>query len=336
VLWSDDENSDSPMERMISLWFETAHGTFAMQLLDPDQKDPDRQLIASWQGGRRIDESLVRNLVPGKKYVVKLQAFDGARVYGVIGIKVLHSRCPSEIEGLALHPADPTRGYSWPYLLVPPSSPVVGTSRLPSARTRWVLVVPNNTGGATDDLQVVRAMAECALTDAYDIDAFDIAKKLGSPILVPLFPRPDLNEIASNLQIQALTRASLEDLPERLSRIDQQLIAMIDDAREKLADEGWPVRRRVLMAGFSAAGQFTNRFTLLHPERVLAAAVGGPGSWPIAPVAADLDHASDCLSSESGDAGRHHGCAFTKVMSQLVIQFADLFSLGRYRCLLNL
>ncbi len=63
-----------------------------------------------------------------------------------------------------------------------------------------------------------------------DIDAIEIVKRLGTPILVPLFPRPDLKEIASNLQLQALTRASLEDLPERFSRVDQQLIAMIDAA----------------------------------------------------------------------------------------------------------
>ena len=38
------------------------------------------------------------------------------------------------------------------------------------------------------------------------------------------------------------------------------------------------------MMGFSASGMFVNRFTVLHPERVLAAVVGSPGGWPIAPV----------------------------------------------------
>ena len=28
---------------------------------------------------------------------------------------------------------------------------------------------------------------------------------------------------------------------------------------------------------------FTNRFAFLHPDRVLAAAVGSPGGWPLAP-----------------------------------------------------
>jgi pimeloyl-ACP methyl ester carboxylesterase len=64
-------------------------------------------------------------------------------------------------------------------------------------------------------------------------------------------------------------------------------VPRIDDASAKLASMDHSVQSRVLMAGFSASGMFTNRFAVLHPERVLAAAVGGPGGWPIAPVRAD-------------------------------------------------
>jgi hypothetical protein len=288
VPWSDDEIRDSPFEGMISLWFETAQGTFAMELSVRDQEDPDRRLVmVSWQGGRRSEQSLARQLIPGRKYVVKLHPSGGARVYGVIGIKVLYSSCDRKIKGLTEHEADPARHYSWPYLLVTPSSPVAGASRLPGADR--LLVVPNNTGSPTDDLQVMRAMARCALAEPRDVDAVEIANTLGTPILMPLFPRPELKEIASNLQLQALTRASLEEEQPRFAHVDRQLIAMIDAARNELAANGWPVRvrRRVLMAGFSAAGQFTERFAKLHPDRVLAAAVGAPGSWPVAPVAAD-------------------------------------------------
>ncbi len=99
------------------------------------------------------------------------------------------------------------------------------------------------------------------------------------------------------MQLQALARASLdENLGPRFKRVDLQLIAMIDAAREKLAaelPELPPVRSRVLMTGFSASGAFTNRFDMLHPQRVLAAAAGSPGGWPIAPVRVDQgDHLS--------------------------------------------
>jgi len=59
---------------------------------------------------------------------------------------------------------------------------------------------------------------------------------------------------------------------------------MIDDAREQLGWRGWHVAEKVLLAGFSANGMFANRFAVLHPERVLGAAIGSPGGWPIAPV----------------------------------------------------
>jgi hypothetical protein len=36
--------------------------------------------------------------------------------------------------------------------------------------------------------------------------------------------------------------------------------------------------------GFSASGMFANRFTVLHPDIVKAAAIGSPGGWPISPV----------------------------------------------------
>ncbi len=238
----------------------------------------------------RVDQSFVRVMVPGK-YFIKLP--DGARVYGAIGIKVMyyHGRCKiKDLTGhpgeLKKYPADPANHFFWPYLLFTPTLPAADSSKLGT-----LLVVPNNTA-ATENLQVIRETAKCALMDVVDsgdINALKFAKSLGTPILVPLFPRPELKEIASNVELQALTRASFEEISQGSSfeRVDRQLMAMIDDARNRLAAEHRPVQARVLMAGFSAAGSFTNRFTVLHPERVLAAAVGSPGGWPIAPVAVD-------------------------------------------------
>ncbi|HTH50418.1 MAG TPA: hypothetical protein VL501_00710, partial [Pyrinomonadaceae bacterium] len=50
--------------------------------------------------------------------------------------------------------------------------------------------------------------------------------------------------------------------------------------------DGVKLDKKVLINGFSAQGMFANRFTFLHPDRVKAAAIGSPGGWPIAPVAA--------------------------------------------------
>jgi dienelactone hydrolase len=189
-------------------------------------------------------------------------------------------RCPIGGGRLTEHAADPAHGYAWPYLLVTPAPLVAGAPRPLGAGT--LLVVPNSTGKECEDIEVVTAMATCALTFNGDINALKLADSLGTPVLMPLFLRPP------DLYLHALTRASLEEKAEpRFKRVDLQLIAMIEVARAELAAKGQPVQSRVLIAGFSAAGMFTNRFAVLHADRVLAAAVGSPGGWPIAPVAVD-------------------------------------------------
>ena len=164
--------------------------------------------------------------------------------------------------------ADPSRGFAYPYYLyVPPKSEQpVG---------RHLLVLPNNTGKGNDDLNfheanVKRRIAQVPL-------AFG---KLNAPAIMPVFPRPDKEW---KIYTHALDRDSLITEKKEFARFDVQLVAMIDDARRRLAEE-IPLDKRVLVYGFSAAGMFANRFAFLHPDRVLAAAVGSPGGWPIAPA----------------------------------------------------
>ncbi|WP_428240255.1 alpha/beta fold hydrolase [Gynuella sp.] len=70
-----------------------------------------------------------------------------------------------------------------------------------------------------------------------------------------------------------------------IKRLDLQLIAMINNARQKLSNElSIVLPERVLMAGFSASGMFVDRFSYLHPEQVKAAVIGAPGGLPMSPV----------------------------------------------------
>ena len=112
-----------------------------------------------------------------------------------------------------------------------------------------------------------------------------LAERLGTPLLVPLFPRPKAAGEGDNLYLHALTRAALTAEAPALKRVDLQLLAMADDARKLLAAKGVPVDAKLLLRGFSASGSFVNRFAVLHPERVLAVACGSPGGWPLAPAA---------------------------------------------------
>ena len=106
-------------------------------------------------------------------------------------------------------------------------------------------------------------------------------------VLMPIFPRPESDW---KIYTHGLDRDALTTHNPEYRRFDLQLLAMVDDARALLARE-YQLRfeRQVLLNGFSAQAMFANRFTFLHPERVKAAALGAPGGWPIAPVAAYHD-----------------------------------------------
>ncbi len=163
--------------------------------------------------------------------------------------------------------AAPEKGFSWPYFLYTPL-----TVKTPT----FLLVESNNTGTVNDDPAVHEASARnLILSTAQQADL------LGSPMLVPTFPRP-----ASHPEVytHALDRNTLLTQLPQLERIDLQLLAMIDDARQRLAGRGVSANRRIWMIGVSASGQFDSRFVMLHPDRVKAASIGAPGYGPIVPV----------------------------------------------------
>ena len=115
------------------------------------------------------------------------------------------------------------------------------------------------------------------------------------PAIVPGFPRtpndgPDY--------IQSLTLPSyksdlvrsgykLDDISndsfskETLTRVDEQLLAMIDDAKARLSDESYQVADQIHMSGFSAASTFANRFAFLYPDEVRAIGAGGNTIHPL-------------------------------------------------------
>ena len=68
-----------------------------------------------------------------------------------------------------------------------------------------------------------------------------------------------------------------------LTREDLQMVAMVDDARERLKELGIDMDKKIFIEGYSASAMFTSRFTILHPDRVQAAAFGEHG-WAIVPT----------------------------------------------------
>ena len=143
----------------------------------------------------------------------------------------------------------------------------------------YLLVEPNNTGRHSDDLEVHHAAAVSVAQES-SVGNF-VASKLGITLLVPVFPRPSSME---NVYTHSLDRDTMLISEGPLKRLDLQLLAMIADARERLAAMGRPVNKKILLNGFSASGLFANRFTFFHPEAVAAAAYGGVNCFIMLPV----------------------------------------------------
>lgn len=150
--------------------------------------------------------------------------------------------------------ANPDKGFHWPYYLYIPSS----------AQGKRILVLPNNTGRRSNDFLVHDASAFSLLRGR-----IQWANSLDVTLLVPIFPRPEIEDGTNGPQY--LERATLEIFSQQTNptaaRPDLQLIAMIDDARERLATMGIPTDSKILMWGYSASGMFVNRFAICHVQR---------------------------------------------------------------------
>jgi dienelactone hydrolase len=171
--------------------------------------------------------------------------------------------------------AKPAKGFAYPYYLYVPKA--MREAAGGGKKTHTILVIPNNAGKLSDDFNVHEGDVKRKIRQNTQI-----ADRLGVALLMPVFPRPQSDW---KIYTHALDRDAMTTEKKEYARFDLQLIAMIDDARAKLAAERMKFDRRVLMIGFSASGMFANRFTFLHPKRLKAAAVGSPGGWAIAPAA---------------------------------------------------
>ncbi|GAA0678143.1 PKD domain-containing protein [Natronoarchaeum mannanilyticum] len=170
--------------------------------------------------------------------------------------------------------AEPDAGFNYPYFLYAPTV-VEGESGGP------VLVEPNNTGSATDDFEKHEEDARLVASRGL---SRDISDRLGVPMLVPVFPRPRSDPVDGDHYVHQLDRDTmlLDDGP--LERVDLQLLRMVDHARERLAEESFPVGEDIILNGFSASGNFVDRFTLLHPDRVLSVTAGGLNGMAMLPL----------------------------------------------------
>lgn len=108
-----------------------------------------------------------------------------------------------------------------------------------------------------------------------------LSEKLGMPHLMPNLPRYEENGI--NVSTCYLNKRELLSMDPKLKRIDLQVIAMIDDAKQRLYEKNILIDNKVFLHGFSASSRFANRFSILHPELVKGLCTGGIGAAMVIP-----------------------------------------------------
>jgi hypothetical protein len=168
-------------------------------------------------------------------------------------------------------PACKTSGFNFEYLVYLPKGTKTGI---------WnYLMVETNNAGLSDSIAYHERGARYAASKSGVANY--VSRKLHIPLLVPIFPRSETNWI---IYTHALDRDAMLSKGADIDRLDLQLLAMIEDARKQLSQQGYLLKDKFFMTGFSASGTFANRMALLHPEKMKAVAAGGINAIAILPI----------------------------------------------------
>lgn len=187
-------------------------------------------------------------------------------------------------DGPTLVEADPENGFNYPYYLAVPEGFNEKQTSAGSASVdgqQPILVEPHNVGEQIEEFERHLELAKQRIEKQ---SGRYIANELGSPMLVPVFPRPFQDPVDWTHMIHMLCAQTMQIDEGPLERVDRQLLAMIDDAQNRLADVGIGVTDEVILNGFSSSANFVNRFGALHPERVCSISAGGINGLAILPT----------------------------------------------------
>lgn len=207
----------------------------------------------------------------------QLQESNGGRLDTDTAQITVTGEVPERASGFAPRfvEADPDAGFDYPYYLYAADAVLDGN---PTP----ILVQPNNTGTATDDFSKHREAAADQIRRGF---ARDVADRLGVPLLVPVFPRPKSDPVDWSHYTHSLDRQTLQIDDGPLERIDLQLLRMAEDAQTRVETDAYAVADEIIMNGFSASGNFVDRFAVLHPNRVLSVTAGGLNGMALLPTA---------------------------------------------------
>lgn len=155
--------------------------------------------------------------------------------------------------------ANPEEGFYWGYALYLPQT-------LDTSKKLPVLLIMANTGQVSS---VEETEKTTLFRLRHELSEYSVADELGVPLVVPIVPRLE------NFYTHDLSRIVLVSQEESFKRLDLQVLNMLQDARQQLKKRHIRTKNKFLVTGFSAAGVFAWRWTMLHPEYVLATVTGG-------------------------------------------------------------
>ncbi len=165
-------------------------------------------------------------------------------------------------------PANPQKGFHWGYALYLPKT-IDTSKKLP------ILLTMNDSGVFKSLEKLEEKTRERLVRNDHERQ---IADGVGVPMLIPLVQR-----VSEAFNTHDFNRAIFISKEPSLKQLDKQVLYMLQDARLQLKKRGIKTDKKFLVAGFSSAGGFGWRWTMLHPEKVLAAAIGGE-LYPMLPL----------------------------------------------------
>lgn len=240
---------DGTAEVVLKIWWEGISGDVELLLCDEAENE-------IYKAKSKKENNIYRFVLENGKYKLRVtqENFTGAVAVGYENVTQITKLDDQYYTFVARKPDE---GFNWDYILYVPDQ----------IQHNKLLVAPNNSGIVSDNYDIHIEKAKSLIKFKAEL-----AENLGVPLLVPVFPRPRKDD---DIYTHALDRNSIYTEIVELKRLDNQLISIIKDSKELLASKGITVEDKVLMSGFSASGDFVDRFVYLHPEIVEAASIGG-------------------------------------------------------------
>lgn len=188
---------------------------------------------------------------------------------------------PNRFDGVEprLIEANEEAGFNFPYFLYAPSD----------SREKPLVVEPVNSGSPSDDMSHHVDAARGTIRRGL---ARTISDELRLPFIVPVIKDPRSGEFRT-IRTQSLDTGTMNIDSGRFARIDEQVLSMVDDARDRLSEMGLSIPAEFVFNGFSQSGNFANNFAALHPDRVASVTAGGINGMGTLPLEAVDDEPVD-------------------------------------------